>query len=159
MQKTETRRSLRSKSGGIAVGIGLRTRHLTELSSGKIGVDWIEAITESFLGTGGRHLRVLDEIAARVPVVLHGVSLGVGNPGPLDRKYVGQVRDRARRCRAPMISDHLCWTGIPPYDTHQLLPMPYTEESFRYVARRVRTKVHHDLETARRSFSVQDDYG
>lgn len=36
------------------------------------------------------------------------------------------------------MSDHLCWTGVGGKNTHDLLPMPYTEEALRHVAARVR---------------------
>jgi uncharacterized protein (UPF0276 family) len=39
---------------------------------------------------------------------------------------------------AVWVSDHLCWTGIAHKNTHDLLPMPYTEESLRHVVRRAR---------------------
>ena len=42
------------------------------------------------------------------------------------------------RTRAHWVSDHLCWTGILGRNTHDLLPMPYTEESLRHTAARVR---------------------
>jgi len=35
------------------------------------------------------------------------------------------------------ISDHLCWTGISGKNTHDLLPIPYTEEALTHVASRV----------------------
>jgi len=36
------------------------------------------------------------------------------------------------------ISDHLCWTGVAHVNTHDLLPMPLTEESLAHVINRVR---------------------
>jgi uncharacterized protein (UPF0276 family) len=35
------------------------------------------------------------------------------------------------------VSDHLCWTGVAGKNTHDLLPMPYTEEALCHVADRV----------------------
>ena len=36
------------------------------------------------------------------------------------------------RTRAHWVSDHLCWTGVMGRNTHDLLPMPYTEEALRH---------------------------
>jgi uncharacterized protein (UPF0276 family) len=35
------------------------------------------------------------------------------------------------------ISDHLCWTGVSGKNSHDLLPVPYTEEALAHVASRV----------------------
>jgi len=36
------------------------------------------------------------------------------------------------------MSDHLCWTGVNGLNTHDLLPVPLTEESLKHICRRVR---------------------
>jgi uncharacterized protein len=36
------------------------------------------------------------------------------------------------------VSDHLCWTGVAGRNAHDLLPLPFNEESLRHVAARVR---------------------
>jgi len=36
------------------------------------------------------------------------------------------------------VSDHLCWTGVLGRNTHDLLPMPYTEDALRHVVGRLR---------------------
>ena len=35
------------------------------------------------------------------------------------------------------ISDHLCWTGVQGHNTHDLLPMPLTDEALDHVAARI----------------------
>ena len=35
------------------------------------------------------------------------------------------------------VSDHLCFTGVMGRNTHDLLPLPYTEETLRHVTKRV----------------------
>ena len=102
-------------------------------------MDFFEAITENFLDTGGRPLHVLDRAAERTPVVLHGVSLNIGSMDPLDLGYLRKVKELARRVNAPWVTDHLCWTGVAGRNTHDLLPLPLTEESLEHVAARVRT--------------------
>ncbi|MGH8284373.1 MAG: MNIO family bufferin maturase, partial [Steroidobacteraceae bacterium] len=102
-------------------------------------IDWFEAISENFMVRGGRPLEVLTRVRERYPVVLHGVSLSIGSTAPLDRGYLAQLKTLAARIEPAWISDHLCWTGIAGRNTHDLLPLPYTEEAVRHVARRVRT--------------------
>jgi len=88
--------------------------------------------------TAGRPLYFLDAIAERYPVVLHGVSLSIGSTDPLDMAYLAELRALRDRTRARWVSDHLCWTGVAGKNTHDLLPLPYTEEGLRHVTARVR---------------------
>lgn len=120
-------------------GIGLRTVHFGEILDRRPEIDFFEAITENFLDTGGRPLHVLDRVAERTPVVLHGVSLNIGSSDPLDLDYLRKVRELVRRVNAPWVTDHLCWTGVAGRNVHDLLPLPMNEETLAHVVRRVRT--------------------
>jgi uncharacterized protein (UPF0276 family) len=122
----------------LGIGVGLRTTHFGEILGRWPKVDWFEVLSENFLLTGGRPLWVLDQVAERYPVVLHGVSLGIGNTDPLNLEHLAGLKGLAARTRAHWVSDHLCWTGILGRNTHDLLPMPYTEEALAHVIQRVR---------------------
>ena len=123
----------------LGIGVGLRTTHFSTILSTWPDVDWFEAITENFLDTGGRPVHVLDRVAARYPVVLHGVSLSIGGTDPLDRVYLAKVKALASRVKAPWVSDHVCFTGVAGRNTHDLLPLPYDEKTLRHVVKRVKT--------------------
>jgi uncharacterized protein (UPF0276 family) len=122
----------------LGVGVGLRTVHFGHILSRHPRVDWFEVLSENFMQTGGRPLYVLDQVAERYPVALHGVSLSIGSTDPLDRDYLRQLKGLAARTRAHWVSDHLCWTGVLGRNVHDLLPMPYTEEALRHTVARVR---------------------
>ncbi len=122
----------------LGIGVGLRTVHFGEILGQKPAVDWFEILSENFMDTGGRPMWVLDQVAERYPVALHGVSLGIGNTDPLNFDHLGKLKDLTRRTRAHWVSDHLCWTGILGRNTHDLLPMPLTEAALRHTTERVR---------------------
>ncbi len=122
----------------LGVGLGLRTVHYAHILRERPPVDWFEVLSENYMQTAGRPLHFLDAIAEHYPVVLHGVSLSIGSTDPLDRAYLTELRALRDRTRARWISDHLCWTGVAGKNTHDLLPLPYTEESLRHVIDRVR---------------------
>jgi uncharacterized protein len=122
----------------LGIGVGLRTVHFSHILSQKPAVDWFEVLSENFMATGGRPLYVLDQVVERYPVALHGVSLSIGSTDPLDFDYLRRLKDLARRTRAHWVSDHLCWTGVLGRNTHDLLPMPYTEAALRHVVERIR---------------------
>jgi uncharacterized protein (UPF0276 family) len=122
----------------LGIGLGLRTVHFGHLLEHFPAVDWFEIISENFLDSGGRPRYVLDQIAERYPVVMHGVSLSIGSSDPLNFEYLTKLKRLADAVRARWISDHLCWTGILGLNTHDLLPLPFTEESLQHVIDRVR---------------------
>jgi len=122
----------------LGIGLGLRTVHYSHIVEQKPAVDWFEIISDNYLHTAGRPLDFLDLIAERYPIVMHGVSLSIGSTDPLDRDYLRELRALRDRVRAHWVSDHLCWTGVSSKNTHDLLPMPYTEEALAHVVARVR---------------------
>ena len=123
----------------LGYGIGLRTTHFGEILEKAPPVDFFEVLSENFLDSGGRPSYILDRVAERYPLVLHGVSLSIGSTDPLDRGYLAKLKALAERTRAGWVSDHLCWTGVHGRNSHDLLPMPMNEETLRHVARRTRT--------------------
>src|SRR5689334_8762054 len=121
----------------LGFGLGLRTTHYEEVLSSAPRVDWFELISENYMVNGGKPLHYLDRICERYPVVMHGVSLSIGSTDPLDRAYLAQLKALAERVQPRWISDHLCWTGVSGRNTHDLLPIPYTETALRHIVARV----------------------
>ncbi|MER7842488.1 DUF692 domain-containing protein [Kitasatospora sp. NPDC096077] len=126
-------------SAGLGLGLGLRFPHLAEVLETWPEVDWFEIISENFMDSGGYPRHALDRIAERYPIVMHGVSLSIGSTDPLDRDYLARLRRLADATGARWVSDHICWTGAAGINTHDLLPVPFTEESLAHLVRRVRT--------------------
>ena len=122
----------------LGIGLGLRNVHYGEILGRQPAVDWFEIVSENYMHTGGRPLRVLDQIAAHYPIVMHGVSMNIGGTDAIDRVYLRDLKALAQRCRARWISDHLCWTGVDGKNLHDLLPLPYSKAALAHVARRVR---------------------
>ena len=120
-------------------GLGLRPPHYDALLRGDgAAVDWLEVVSENYLVDGGRPLAMLDRIAERWPLAMHGVALNIGGSDPLDRDYLHALASLARRVRPALVSDHLCWTRHGGVQLHDLLPLPYREDTLRHVATRVR---------------------
>jgi uncharacterized protein (UPF0276 family) len=121
----------------IGFGLGLRTTHYDAILSERPRVDWFEVLSENYLVGGGKPLHYLDSIRTQYPMVMHGVSLSIGSTDPLDRDYLTRLKALAARIEPCWISDHLCWTGVAGRNSHDLLPLPYSEEALDHVAMRV----------------------
>ena len=122
----------------LGIGIGLRPVHFREIFTKWPQIDWFEAISENFMGISGNPMRNLEKILERYPVVLHGVSLSIGGPDPLDFDYLKQLKALARKTKTPWVSDHLCWGRLAGAHYHDLLPLPYRRDVSDYVAERAR---------------------
>lgn len=121
----------------LGYGLGLRSAYYQQILEQAPDVDWFEVISENFMVPGGKALYYLDAIAERYPLVMHGVSLSIGGPHALDRDYLIHLKQLAERVKPAWISDHLCWSRGNAHQLHDLLPLPYTEESLEYIAGRI----------------------
>ena len=119
------------------LGLGLRSKHFNHILENNPEVEWFEIISENFMDSGGRPKHILRRIAAHYPVVMHGVSLSIGSADELNFDYLTKLKTLAAEIEPLWISDHLCWTGINNLNTHDLLPLPLTEESLRHVCRKI----------------------
>jgi len=118
-------------------GLGLRPPHYAALLEAPQRIDWLEAISENYLVPGGKPLRMLEAMRERYPLVLHGVSMSIGSARGLDARYLRALAALAARVEPLWISDHLCWTGVHGRQLHDLMPLPYSEEALRIVARNI----------------------
>lgn len=121
----------------LGFGLGLRLPHYQDVVEGEPRVDWWEVISENFLVAGGNPRRVLRLVCERWPVVLHGVSLSIGSVDPVDDDYLGRLAALADEVDPPLVSDHLCWSGLGGHSAHDLWPLPYTEEALALVVDKV----------------------
>lgn len=120
-----------------AFGLGLRPKHYNDFLSREIPVDFVEIVSENFMVAGGRPLQVLDGIRERHPVAMHGVSMSIGSADGLNPDYLKRLKALVARVRPLWISDHLCWTGLGGFNSHDLLPLPYTEEALDIASRNI----------------------
>ncbi|WP_042877496.1 DUF692 domain-containing protein [Cupriavidus necator] len=110
-------------------GLGLRKEHYQAFLEMEVPVDFVEVISENFMVDGGRPRHVLREVRSRYPVVLHGVSMSVGSSDGLDRDYLRRLKALVDETEPLHVSDHLSWSRIGGFNSHDLLPLPYTDEA------------------------------
>ncbi len=119
-------------------GIGLRHPHYREMLARRPRLAFLELHSENYFGAGGPPHHYLEQLRADYPLSLHGVGLSLGSADPLDRVHLAKLKTLVERYRPELVSEHLCWTSVGGMHTHDLLPLPYTEEAVRHVAGRIR---------------------
>ncbi len=119
-------------------GLGLRSLHYEDIVTSWPDVDWFEIISEDYLVDGGAPLYYLDQIKERYPLAMHGVSMSLGSMDPLNWDYLRRLKKLMRCVQPVLLSDHCCWTGVDGINLHDLMPMPYTEESVAHISQRIR---------------------
>lgn len=121
------------------IGVGLRTVHYPHLlRRPKTALQWFEAISENYMDTEGRPIRVLESMRRDYPIALHGVSMSLGSVEGFRPGYLQRLKALADRIDPFQMSDHLCWTGTAAGNLHDLLPLPFTEEALDLVVVRIR---------------------
>lgn len=121
----------------LGFGLGLRVEHFAEVLANPPAVDWFEITSENFMVAGGKPRHHLEFVRERYPLAMHGVSLSIGSADPLDMDYLRGLKQLMRAIEPAWVSDHLCWTGVDGINSHDLLPLPYTEEAIAHVSSRV----------------------
>lgn len=110
-------------------GLGLRKPHYQSFLSGSVDVDFLEVVSENFMVAGGKPRQVLETVRTHYPVILHGVSMSLGSADGIDAEYLRRLRTLADQIEPLFISDHLSWSQVRGLNTHDLLPLPYTDEA------------------------------
>lgn len=119
-------------------GIGVRAAHYQDVLSSTVEPAWYEVHSENFFAAGGPSWRLLERLAERAPLSLHGVGLALGSADPLDRAHLEQLARLVERFQPAQVSEHLCWGHAAGWHSNELLPMPYTEEAVEHLAVRIR---------------------
>ncbi len=120
------------------IGVGLRKTHYPYLETKpQTSVGWFEAVSENYMDSEGRPLHMLQLIREDYPIALHGVSLSIASAEGVRPEYLKQLKQLKDRIDPFIISDHLCWTGLQNANLHDLLPIPFTDESLRCIIKHV----------------------
>lgn len=127
--------SLNPQSSGY--GLGLRKQHYREFLETSVAVDFVEVISENFMVEGGQPRHILRKIRARHPVALHGVSMSIGSADGLDHDYLQRLKALIDEIEPLFVSDHLSWSRVGSFNSHDLLPIPYTDEALDIVCRHI----------------------
>lgn len=96
----------------------------------------MEVAPENWIPYGGRLKDQFKRYAERFPFVIHGLSLSIGGPTPLDTDFVKQVAAFIKTYDIQCYSEHLSYCSDDGH-MYDLMPIPFTEEAVHYVAKRI----------------------
>ncbi|NWA86929.1 DUF692 domain-containing protein [Pseudomonas sp. D2002] len=133
-------------------GLGLRKEHYCDFLETSVPVDFVEVISENFMVEGGQPRHILRQIRQRHPVALHGVSMSIGSAEGLDPHYLRRLKSLVDEIEPLFVSDHLSWSRSGGFNSHDLLPVPYTEEALD----RVCANIHQAQEVLGRTLLVEN---
>lgn len=119
-------------------GLGLR-RPLADklMANPPDDVDFMEVAPENWIHVGGVLGKKLRFFTERYPFVIHGLSLSIGSPAPLDEQLVRDIREFMKDHGIRLYSEHLSFCGDDGH-LYDLMPIPFTEDAVSYVAGRIR---------------------
>ena len=126
--------------GPLAAGAGFKPQHIDDaLRCASPGL-WFEVHPENYLGAGGPLPAMLEALADRHPVSLHGVSLSLASAAPPDTNQLRHLRRLRRlvdRLKPALVSEHLAWSSWGGAYLPDLLPFPRTHDALARVVENV----------------------
>ncbi len=97
----------------------------------------MEVAPENWIHVGGALGKKLRFFTERYPFLVHGLSLSIGSPAPLNEQLVRDIKEFMAEHDVRMYSEHLSYCGDDG-QLYDLMPIPFTEDAVKYVADRVR---------------------
>ncbi len=119
-------------------GLGLR-RPLADklMADPPADVDFMEVAPENWIHVGGALGKKLRFFTERYPFLIHGLSLSIGSPAPLNEQLVRDIKEFMAEHEIRLYSEHLSYCGDDG-QLYDLMPIPFTADAVKYVAGRVR---------------------
>jgi uncharacterized protein (UPF0276 family) len=128
---------LKNKQPITGTGVGLRHAHLENFISQQPAIPWLEILTDNHVESDETSHRMVEVIRTHYPMTFHCVGMNLGSTDDLNEEYFKRIKLLANKLQPAWISDHICFTGINGVYYHELLPLPYTEESLQHLASRI----------------------
>ena len=119
-------------------GLGLRRGIIDKLMAAPPPeVDFMEVAPENWIHVGGKLGKKFRFFTERYPMLIHGLSLSIGAPSPLNESLLLDIKSFMREHDIAFYSEHLSYCGDDG-QLYDLMPLPFTEEAVKYVAARIR---------------------
>lgn len=122
------------------VGIGFRKDFAEEmLQSNVLSPAFIEVAPENWINIGGYWKKQFMKALEKYPLYTHGLSLSLGSPDKLDYDFLKKIKLFLAETNAQIYSEHLSYAKCDNAHLYDLLPIPFTWDAAKYVAKQIRT--------------------
>ncbi len=126
-----------SSSHISGAGLGLRRAIIGPLCEQKPNnIDFMEVAPENWINLGGRFGKQFRQMTEAYPFVLHGLSLSLGGPAPIDVELVKSIKQFMDEHRIDVYTEHLSYCSDDGH-LYDLMPIPFTEEAIDHVVKRI----------------------
>lgn len=120
-----------------SAGLGFKPEHFeAALGSTAAGL-WFEVHAENYMVAGGHRLAMLETLAERYPLSLHGVGLSLAGPDLPDAAHLAALARLEARFQPFLVSEHLAWSRLGERCFPDLLPFPRTTEALRQIVHNI----------------------
>jgi uncharacterized protein (UPF0276 family) len=119
-------------------GLGLRRGLMDKLMADPPDdVDFMEVAPENWINVGGKLGEKFRFFTERYPLLIHGLSLSIGSPAPLNESLLHDVKAFMDEHDIPFYSEHLSYCGDDG-QLYDLMPIPFTDDAVHFVADRIK---------------------
>jgi len=119
-------------------GLGLRRGLIDQLMANPPDdIDFMEVAPENWINVGGKLGEKFRFFTDRYPFLIHGLSLSIGSPAPLNESLLRDVKAFMDEHDIQFYSEHLSYCGDDG-QLYDLMPIPFTDDAVRYVADRIK---------------------
>lgn len=119
-------------------GLGLRSEFIHEVLPSGFTPDWFEITPENWIYMPYSLREVFSEVVSKFPIVCHGLSLSIGSPEPIDRKFLKDLKSFLDEHNIQNYSEHLSFSTFQGSQTYELLPLSMTKGMIDHVSDRVK---------------------
>ena len=109
------------------VGIGWRAELAAGILSSLGDIDVLEVMADDFFSASNRELRAIQTLAVQIPVVLHGVSLGLSSSAAVDSSRLEKFARVVNAIRPDFWSEHLAFVRSDGLEIGHLAAPPRTD--------------------------------
>ena len=106
------------------VGLGWREPLAAGVFTHLEDIDVVEVIADDYFTAAARVLRSMRTLARQIPMVVHGVALGLASVVPVSRKRLDRLARIVNAFEPDMWSEHLAFVRGGPYEIGHLAAPP-----------------------------------
>ncbi|MDX1809965.1 MAG: DUF692 domain-containing protein [Sulfurospirillaceae bacterium] len=119
-------------------GLGLRRDFLHEIAVDGFLPDFWEVTPENWIYMPYHHREKFEETVALRPTLAHGLSLSIGSPESVNKKFLKEIKQFLDRYGIKYYSEHLSFSSFGANQTYELLPLPMTKKMALHVSDKVK---------------------